>query len=262
MQYWVIKADPKKYSYDQKLRIGREENWYSQNPPVSMQVGDRLFLWESTPRCRVVGFAVVTKPVSDRGKDGKKWFRALYLTNRLEWMPGIAQLKTNPRLRDSVFLKPAVMKTVYEMSAKEAEELYSYTIARNPSEDVWRDVSKTAPLPDIEVFSMEGSPKLVTHLRRERNPQLARTKKDQFRVRHGRLFCEACKEEWRSYRKLNSDIFEVHHTLPLSSSTNPVKTRLADLAVLCPNCHRAIHRTDPMLSVEALAKRLGRKPLK
>ncbi len=29
-----------------------------------------------------------------------------------------------------------------------------------------------------------------------------------------------------------------------------VSTTLSDLAVLCPNCHRAIHRTKPLMSVE------------
>jgi len=55
---------------------------------------------------------------------------------------------------------------------------------------------------------------------------------------------------------LTSDIFEVHHRRLLSKAKGTVKTNLTDLAVLCPNCHRAIHRTNPMLKVEALAKRL------
>jgi 5-methylcytosine-specific restriction protein A len=33
------------------------------------------------------------------------------------------------------------------------------------------------------------------------------------------------------------------------------KTPLHDLAILCANCHRMIHRTHPMISVEEFADR-------
>lgn len=100
--------------------------------------------------------------------------------------------------------------------------------------------------------------KFVSHLRRERNSQLAQKKKADFRLRHqGKLFCEACSREHNEFGKLTSDIFEVHHRLPLSKAKGVVETHMKDLAVLCPNCHRAIHRTNPMISVQTMAKRFG-----
>ena len=258
MQYWVIKANPDRYSYDENLGVGEIEDWHSKFPPSELKAGDRLFLWESSPHRRVVGFAEATKPVYRTDKKGLRVFQVRYLTTRLEWMPSISLLKVNPHIKGSMFLRPGVMRTVYPLTSSEAAELYRLTITRNPNEDIWRDVSKNPPLLDAEASAMEGSPRLVTHLKRERSPQLARKKKDDFKIKHGRLFCEACSSNLAVYGKLADNIFEVHHRLPLSDSNKPVRTYLKDLAVICPTCHRAIHRNDPMLSVTAFAKKLVR----
>lgn len=52
------------------------------------------------------------------------------------------------------------------------------------------------------------------------------------------------------------DIFECHHRVPLATVIGARKTKPEDLAVVCPNCHRALHRLVPMPSVEALHQRL------
>jgi 5-methylcytosine-specific restriction protein A len=49
---------------------------------------------------------------------------------------------------------------------------------------------------------------------------------------------------------LTGDVCEVHHRRPLAEASGPVTTRIEDLAILCANCHRAIHQTRPLLSVE------------
>jgi hypothetical protein len=50
---------------------------------------------------------------------------------------------------------------------------------------------------------------------------------------------------------------EVHHLNPLSERpasewTEAVLTKIADVAVLCANCHRMIHRRRPALSLDEL----------
>ena len=45
------------------------------------------------------------------------------------------------------------------------------------------------------------------------------------------------------------------HRRPLAEAVGSVTTRLEDLALLCPNCHRAIHRTAPLMSVEEFRTR-------
>mgnify|MGYP003576277551 CR=1 FL=1 len=103
--------------------------------------------------------------------------------------------------------------------------------------------------PDAE--AVEGDKRLVQHLRRERKPWLAKKKRDACRQPSGGLVCEACGTDSAvRYPAIAQDIWEVHHRLPLSEADVPVTNSLADLAILCPNCHRAIHRTRPMMSVD------------
>jgi 5-methylcytosine-specific restriction protein A len=88
--------------------------------------------------------------------------------------------------------------------------------------------------------------RLVTdaHKRRERHPGL-RAKLIAARKRQGRLVCEVCSAVPST--RFEDAIFETHHILPLSAG--PARaTKLADLALLCANCHRLIHRA---ISVEA-----------
>jgi len=105
--------------------------------------------------------------------------------------------------------------------------------------------------PDIELSAIEGNPRLFFHIRRERDPTLARAKRDAMRRPDGQLACEACGFVVPSvYPGLSGDVCEVHHRRPLAEAAEAIATRLQDLAVLCPNCHRAIHRTDPLMSIE------------
>jgi len=64
--------------------------------------------------------------------------------------------------------------------------------------------------------------------------------------RAGAIRCEVCHlSEEESYpQPFASRIFEVHHLMPLSQVETPRKTTLDDLAVVCANCHRAIHATN------------------
>jgi len=109
-----------------------------------------------------------------------------------------------------------------------------------------------APLAEPDLLAaMEGDPRLFIHVRKERIPALAKAKRDSMRRPDGQLACEACGFLMTvAYPGLLGDICEVHHRQPLALVVEQVETRLEDLAILCPNCHRAIHRTEPLLSVE------------
>ncbi|MBB6247748.1 HNH endonuclease [Rhodanobacter sp. A1T4] len=109
----------------------------------------------------------------------------------------------------------------------------------------WEDLSGT-----------EGKKKLVTHLRRERKLHLANAKRESMLAQTGRLICEACKLDFTDvYGPLGKGVYEVHHRAALSTHGER-NTSLKDLAILCANCHRMIHRTNPMLSVEEFVTKL------
>ena len=104
---------------------------------------------------------------------------------------------------------------------------------------------------DVDAWAIEGEPRLVTHVRRERDRGLVEAKKEQALARTGRLRCEACGFDFReSYPGLGIDFCEVHHNRPLGESNSPRVNRLEDLTLLCSNCHRMIHRANELPSVE------------
>jgi hypothetical protein len=104
---------------------------------------------------------------------------------------------------------------------------------------------------DIE--AQEGSPKLVSHLKRERSTNLREKKIEQVLARKKELRCEACNFSFQErYGSLGGKFCEVHHRNALAA-TGTTRTGPEDLAILCSNCHRMIHLTDPMMSVEKFA---------
>jgi 5-methylcytosine-specific restriction protein A len=95
---------------------------------------------------------------------------------------------------------------------------------------------------DDEQHVPEGATLYRMHRTRERSPRLRQRKLTQMLRSRGRLVCEACDVHLPAvYGDAAHDLVEVHHVVSLSVS-GPVDVRLADLAVLCPNCHRMIHR--------------------
>jgi len=118
-----------------------------------------------------------------------------------------------------------------------------------------------AVLPDIDLppAGTEGATHLVSHLRRERNRAIVEAKKAATLSAKGHLCCEVCGFDFSaSYGDLGAGFCEVHHLVPLSAATESITTTLDALAILCSNCHRIIHRSTPMLSVEDLSKVVNR----
>lgn len=106
---------------------------------------------------------------------------------------------------------------------------------------------------DLEAYeAREGNHVLREHLVRERDPTLVR----KFKAALEEPRCEACSLLLSEiYGDLAKNYIEAHHRKPLAlDSSQP--TRLEDLAALCPNCHRIIHKNYPM-SVEELAELLA-----
>ncbi|WP_429018346.1 HNH endonuclease [Aeromonas veronii] len=95
---------------------------------------------------------------------------------------------------------------------------------------------ETTPL----VFA-EGRKKLVNHLKIERNNNL---RKYFLLQAENPETCDMCKESQTERYPWASNIIEVHHKLPLSSTLHVTGdgTTMDDLVGLCPSCHKAVHR--------------------
>ncbi len=93
--------------------------------------------------------------------------------------------------------------------------------------------------PDFEF--VEGRVVTELHSRIERAPKLRERLLAQ-RNGDGGLFCDMCGVRPHAPNPaLREAQFEAHHVVPLST-TGPRTTRLSDLALLCANCHRMLHR--------------------
>lgn len=105
-------------------------------------------------------------------------------------------------------------------------------------------IQSDVPQPPEDREWAEGSQKRAIHLKKERASGVARAKKDAFRAKHGRLFCERCKLDPREHygSEIGEACIEVHHTVPIAEMTDGHVTKLSDLQCLCASCHRVAHR--------------------
>lgn len=95
----------------------------------------------------------------------------------------------------------------------------------------------------------EWRSQLVIHLRHERDRRIVQLK----RASTSTLVCECCGFDFgKEYGKWGAGIIECHHRKPLSEIRSGQKTRVEDLALVCANCHRVLHRSTSVLSVERL----------
>ncbi len=99
----------------------------------------------------------------------------------------------------------------------------------------------------LAIAAREGAQihRLVVHRHRENALRLAKLESVRKAHSRGRLICEVpgCGFDFEAtYGAIGSGYAEVHHRTPLASFTEETTTTLDELAVVCSNCHRMIHR--------------------
>ncbi|MBK8640481.1 MAG: HNH endonuclease [Chromatiaceae bacterium] len=96
------------------------------------------------------------------------------------------------------------------------------------------------------------------HTARERSRNLVLLAKRRAMNRDGHLSCQVCEFDFaKVYGDLGRDFIEAHHTIPLSQLDGVRETRVEDLALVCSNCHRMLHRRRPWLGMKDLKDVLG-----
>lgn len=125
---------------------------------------------------------------------------------------------------------------------------------------VTAEVNATSELPPFEEDLPEAREgKLLTrvHYVRERNATIVRRKKEAHWRQHGHYRCEACGFDFHAtYGERGVGFIECHHTKPVSELAGKEPTKLADLVLLCANCHRMIHAVRPWWSMSELISAL------
>lgn len=106
---------------------------------------------------------------------------------------------------------------------------------------------------DDKIEVSEGTVIYKLHKYRERDTKIIKKKKEREFMRLGKLPCEACTFDFfQKYGELGYKYIECHHRTPLSEFSRSTTTTLKDLALVCSNCHRMLHRKVDTLSVEGL----------
>lgn len=106
--------------------------------------------------------------------------------------------------------------------------------------------------PDEEE-AIEGTLLTRTHKFRERNRKIVQKRKSLELERSGSLSCDACGFNFsRCYGERGEGFIECHHQKPVSELRPGEKTKINDLALVCSNCHRMIHRHRPWLTINEL----------
>lgn len=108
--------------------------------------------------------------------------------------------------------------------------------------------SDGVPDPELEEaaacgLGQEGMRRLRTHLEIERRWQVVRQAKQVWTQIDPLLRCEVCRFSFASrYGTCGEGFIEAHHRTPLAQLDGPTVTRVTDLAPVCSNCHRMLHR--------------------
>jgi 5-methylcytosine-specific restriction endonuclease McrA len=148
---------------------------------------------------------------------------------------------------------------IYDLTRSAGTEVNPNLCAR--AVEFFEDVARTLPRAkerDIEreIYPQIENRKLVTsHLYRERSGYLAGERK-----RHDDYQCQVCGLRFEdAYGKLGAGFAEAHHRIPLNRLNGKVKTRVEDLATVCANCHRMLHKMEGKRSDVEKLKAIVRK---
>ncbi|HEV7332377.1 MAG TPA: HNH endonuclease [Flavisolibacter sp.] len=138
-------------------------------------------------------------------------------------------------------------------------------------EEIWRLFEKHLcsnvrskifnPESPVGIFGEEEGDKIIkNHIKQEitrRNSKIVQIKKNQARTQgNGHILCECCDFDFNhTYGEHGDGFIECHHKIHVAAGKRI--TKLEDLALVCSNCHRMLHRkntTNGYFTVEQLRK--------
>ena len=173
--------------------------------------------------------------------DAQSFLWMLSRTEKPSVTPGFT-----PVISASLYTTPPISNEAHDETHIEPEKSNQFVDATGSE---LTDADLTEP-DDVHTSEyMEGKQKKVYTTRYERNPKVRKM----FLDRKERPYrCEVCGLSFEDvYGEIGRDFIEVHHIKPVSEGERMVN--LADLVMLCSNCHSMIHRgKDHMLNVDEL----------
>jgi hypothetical protein len=212
--------------------------------------GDMVVFYFTQPLSQILAKGTVLSAPVRNDEPGDYWEGKYFCTiGELAWLP------TPIHIRD--------LRATWPQWGWLKSPIPSVRVPDDVAEWLSDRMGSTPALPDVDLELdgvVEGRRQLVAHLRRERDARLAEKKKRQVFHETRRLACEACGIDFAErYGAIGEGFCEVHHLTLLKEYGDEGVTRLEDLAIVCSNCHRMIHRSAPMLTPSELAHLLAER---
>ena len=112
MNYWLVKSEPFKWSWDQQVAKGVEHwdgvrNYQASNNMKAMKIGDLSFFYHSNEGLEIVGIVEVVKEyypdhTDPKGRFGMVDFKAV---RAIKNPVTLKQIKADPKLADMALVK-------------------------------------------------------------------------------------------------------------------------------------------------------------
>lgn len=254
MTDWIFRGNREDFDIDKYLTDFSYIYWAVKHRKhqVEMLVGDRVFIWRSKGKSKdaygLVAYGrVVEAPVDKRSVLYPKHLLEEYWQKRevSEIKVGIklesVRLDINTGLVESALLERD--EALAKMQLLTVRQGTNFKLTPHEFSKVlglWR--GETHEFDDAEYEVDESRNRLKIHKVRERDSLLVKKAKDQFIEQYGSLFCEVCNYDFEP--TYGFSYAEAHHKKPLNQIKAGEKTKVSDLAIICANCHRAVHRIN------------------
>ncbi|HZW66420.1 MAG TPA: EVE domain-containing protein [Hanamia sp.] len=112
MNYWLVKSEPFKYSWDQLQKDKKTfwdgvRNYAARNNLRDMKKGDEVFFYHSNEGLEIVGIAMVVKEAyQDPTTDDKNWVVVdISPVKKLKKPVSLAEIKEDPELENMDLVK-------------------------------------------------------------------------------------------------------------------------------------------------------------
>jgi len=190
-------------------------------------------VWREIKEDEIVSLEWRYKPAKRDGRNGE---RVAYFSNHV----GDTTLQISVPAPD-------------ERSLRFIEDLFDLVDNRIKADALSSDEPETREgFPEGEAFERR-------HFSRERNPTVIRLAKARA-MKNGALVCQICNFNFEQrYGVIGHGYIEGHHTVPVKDLRKGSQTRVEDIALVCSNCHRMLHRRRPWLTMPELRAVLAPK---
>jgi predicted RNA-binding protein with PUA-like domain len=129
MNYWMVKQEPGKYSFDDFLKDGETDwtgvrNFQARNNLRAMKKGDRVLFYHSVSEKAAVGIAEVSKEAFPDSTDATgKWIAVeIKPVEKFPKAVSLEEIKAHPNLRNIALIRQSRL-SVLPLTREEFEEI-------------------------------------------------------------------------------------------------------------------------------------------